>query len=431
MYYSVVLQREILTRNVSFQRCLFFLNFLNFASLLSFFWREMGLRHRSTRTQHSSSKIHPFVSKNRAVLLGKIFLLFWASPHEKEKEHIKRDLLLSLRARDKNAPLLFDEMMRTTTTEKASLCVSCFSSLQRKKKTKKEVRLRVSLRSIRFRATSFFSLVFSLSLSLFGTMELTFDVFHPLTLSLSHQEVSKNTRSIIVRATSKSSGTNKNTNNHTNNTTNNNENNNRKTQRAYRVRSTATNDFQQQQQKPYASYREKHGYNWTYGAAEDDVNDDDESGEYGSVSEADAREAARNWLCTIGRQGQTSPIDFEKAQYNARRGKRVSEEFRGTLLDDPFTNNPKVFEFMRTRRGPMVGKLGKALRHVHGDEAYESYLGKHVNRHIRLARILKLWRINFHIRFGREPGYDDMPSNLKTLELQYINIGFKLRELDG
>merc|ERR1712216_315324 len=172
---------------------------------------------------------------------------------------------------DKNAPLLFDEMMRTTTTEKASLCVSCFSSLQRKKKTKKE-------------------------------------------------EVSKNTRSIIVRATSKSSGTNKNTNNHTNNTTNNNENNNRKTQRAYRVRSTATNDFQQQQQKPYASYREKHGYNWTYGAAEDDVNDDDESGEYGSVSEADAREAARNWLCTIGRQGQTSPIDFEKAQYNARRG---------------------------------------------------------------------------------------------------------------
>ena len=262
-------------------------------------------------------------------------------------------------------------------------------------------------------------------------MELTFDVFHPLTLSLSHQEVSKNTRSIIVRAASKSSGTNKNTNNHTNNTTNNNENNNRKTQRAYRVRSTATNDFQQQQQKPYASYREKHGYNWTYGAAEDDVNDDDESGEYGSVSEADAREAARNWLCTIGRQGQTSPIDFEKAQYNARRGKCVSEEFRGTLLDDPFTNNPKVFEFMRTRRGPMVGKLGKALRHVHGDEAYESYLGKHVNRHIRLARILKLWRINFHIRFGREPGYDDMPSNLKTLELQYINIGFKLRELDG
>lgn len=261
-----------------------------------------------------------------------------------------------------------------------------------------------------------------------------------LSLSLSHQEVSKNTRSVIVRAASKSSGNNT---NHNNTTTNNHassssaeNNNNRKTQRAYRVRSTATNDLQQQQQKPYASYREKHGYNWTYGAAEDDINDDDdESDEYGSsfssVSEADAREAARNWLCTIGRQGQTSPIDFEKAQYNARRGKRVSEEFRGTLLDDPFTNNPKVFEFMRTRRGPMVGKLGKALRHVHGDEAYESYLGKHVNRHIRLARILKLWRINFHIRFGREPGYDDMPSNLKTLELQYINIGFKLRELDG
>ena len=381
-------------------------------------------------TRRSKSKSILSCVHHRAVLLGIFLLFFWGHLRTIKKKNIsKRLITLSLvRARDKNAPL-FDEMMRTTTTEKASLCVSCFSSLQRKKKTKKEVRLSVSLRSYTVSCNVILLSRF-LSLSLFGTMELTFDVFHPLTLSLSHQEVSKNTRSIIVRAASKSSGTNKNTNNHTNNTTNN-ENNNRKTQRAYRVRSTATNDFQQQQQKPYASYREKHGYNWTYGAAEDDVNDDDESGEYGSVSEADAREAARNWLCTIGRQGQTSPIDFEKAQYNARRGKRVSEEFRGTLLDDPFTNNPKVFEFMRTRRGPMVGKLGKALRQVHGDEAYESYLGKHVNRHIRLARILKLWRINFHIRFGREPGYDDMPSNLKTLELQYINIGFKLRELDG
>ena len=149
------------------------------------------------------------------------------------------------------------------------------------------------------------------------------------------------------------------------------------------------------------------------------------------VSEADAREMARNWLCTVGRQGQSSPIDFQKTQYDARRGKNTSMGFRGTILDDPFTNNPKVYEFMRTRRGPMVGKLGKALRYVHGDEAYESYLGKHVDRHIRLARVLKLWRINFHIRYGREPGYDDMPSNLKSLELQYINIGFKLRELDG
>lgn len=408
-----------------------FLNFLNFALLsLSFGGKWVCGTEAQEQEQYGYSRLKSILLCPSRCLLG-IFLLFWASPHKKEKEYIKRLITLSEResARDKNAS--FDEMTTfSLSTEKASLCVSCFSSLKRKKKTKKEVGLSVSLRSYTVSCNVILLSRF-LSLSLFGTMELTFVVFHPLTLSLFHQEVSKNTRSIIVRAASKSSGTNNNT-NHTNNTTNNNENNNRKTQRAYRVRSTATNDFQQQQQKPYASYREKHGYNWTYGAAEDDVNDDDdESGEYGSVSEADAREAARNWLCTIGRQGQTSPIDFEKAQYNARRGKRVSEEFRGTLLDDPFTNNPKVFEFMRTRRGPMVGKLGKALRHVHGDEAYESYLGKHVNRHIRLARILKLWRINFHIRFGREPGYDDMPSNLKTLELQYINIGFKLRELDG
>ena len=148
----------------------FFLNFLNFASLLSL-WREMGLWRRSTRTPLSSSKIHPFVS---------IALFFWAfsfcfciSPHEKEKEYIKRDLVLSLRERDKNALLLFDEMMRTTTTEKASLCVSCFSSLQRKKKTKKEVRLSVSLRSYTVSCnvillSRFLSLSFSVSLSLWN-----------------------------------------------------------------------------------------------------------------------------------------------------------------------------------------------------------------------------------------------------------------------
>ena len=202
-----------------------------------------------------------------------------------------------------------------------------------------------------------------------------------------------------------------------------------KTTSARRVRSVK-NDFQEQQ-KEYTSYREKHGYNWTCGSADEEDGECGTSSSSSPVSEADAREMARNWLCTVGRQGQSSPIDFQKTQYDARRGKNTSMGFRGTILDDPFTNNPKVYEFMRTRRGPMVGKLGKALRYVHGDEAYESYLGKHVDRHVRLARVLKLWRINFHIRYGREPGYDDMPSNLKSLELQYINIGFKLRELDG
>ena len=32
---------------------------------------------------------------------------------------------------------------------------------------------------------------------------------------------------------------------------------------------------------------------------------------------------------------------------------------------------------------------------LHGDEAYESYLGKHVDRHIRLARVLKLLENKF------------------------------------
>ena len=158
------------------ERCLVFLKFLNFASLLSFFWREMGLRHRSTRTQHSSIKIkiHPFVCPPSRCSFGHFpFVLLGISAQKRKRIYQNDLLLLSLvRARDKNAPL-FDEMMRTTTTEKASLCVSCFSSLQRKKKTKKEVGLRVSLRSYAVSCnvillSRFLSLSFSVSLSLWN-----------------------------------------------------------------------------------------------------------------------------------------------------------------------------------------------------------------------------------------------------------------------
>ena len=137
--------------------------------------------------------------------------------------------------------------MRTTTTtttfsstgQKASLCVSCFSSLQgKKKKTKKEVRLRISFTFVRVfvqRHSLFLSRFLSLSLSLWNIGTDFCCLSSSYSLSLFHQEVSKNTRSILfslifslslVRAASKSSGTN--TNNHTNNNNNNNENNNRK-----------------------------------------------------------------------------------------------------------------------------------------------------------------------------------------------------------
>ena len=115
------------------------------------------------------------------LLCPKIALFFWAFSfcfgrlRTKKKKNISNDLLLSLsslRERDKNA-LLFDEMMRTTTTEKVSLCVSCFSSLQQKKKTKKEVRVSVSLRSYTVSCnvillSRFLSLSFSVSLSLWN-----------------------------------------------------------------------------------------------------------------------------------------------------------------------------------------------------------------------------------------------------------------------
>ena len=147
-----------------------FLNFLNFASSL-FLLAGNG----SAAQKHENTTLVD-QNQNPSFRVSTIALFFWAFSfcfgHLRtiKKKNISNDLLLTLseRARDKNAPL-FDEMMRTTTTEKASLCVSCFSSLQRKKKTKKEVRLSVSLRSYAVSCnvillSRFLSLSFSLSL---------------------------------------------------------------------------------------------------------------------------------------------------------------------------------------------------------------------------------------------------------------------------
>jgi hypothetical protein len=157
----------------------FFFEFFKFCLFsLSFFGGKWvcGTEAQEHNTRRSKSKSILSCVHHRAVLLGIFLLFFWgASPHNKEKEYIKTRLstLSGERARDKNAPPLFDEMMRTTTTEKASLCVSCFSSLQRKKKTKKEVRLSVSLRSYTVSCnvillSRFLSLSFSVSLSLWN-----------------------------------------------------------------------------------------------------------------------------------------------------------------------------------------------------------------------------------------------------------------------
>ena len=86
-----------MTRSVSFQRGVwFFLNFLNFASLLSFFWREMGLRHRRTRTQHSSIKIkiHPFVCPPSRCSFGHFPFVLLGISAQKRKRIYQNDLLL-------------------------------------------------------------------------------------------------------------------------------------------------------------------------------------------------------------------------------------------------------------------------------------------------------------------------------------------------
>ena len=177
MCYSVVLQREILTRNVSFQRGVWFFEFFEFCLSSLFLLAGNGSAaqtHENTTLVDQKIKIHPFVCPPSRCSFGHFpFVLLGISAQKRKRIYQNDLLLLSLvRARDKNAPL-FDEMMRTTTTEKASLCVSCFSSLQRKKKTKKEVGLRVSLRSYAVSCnvillSRFLSLSFSVSLSLWN-----------------------------------------------------------------------------------------------------------------------------------------------------------------------------------------------------------------------------------------------------------------------
>jgi hypothetical protein len=166
----------------------------------------------------------------------------------------------------------------------------------------------------------------------------------------------------------------------------------------------------------WESYRQKHGYDWD-GKNEARMNE--------------AREAANKWMCTVARQGYTSPIDFTRVKFDKERSSRnVPDSFRGTLLEDEFINNKQVIEYITTRRGPTQGRLTNALIYVHGIEAYEKYLEKHIVKHVRMARRLKLWRINWHVVNGREPNYEDVPETVRLLELQYINLGFKLREFD-
>ena len=41
-----------------------------------------------------------------------------------------------------------------------------------------------------------------------------------------------------------------------------------------------------------------------------------------------------------------------------------------------------------------------------------------------------MWRSNFVMRFEREPEYDDMPQTIRTLELDWISLGFKIQAIE-
>ena len=173
------------------------------------------------------------------------------------------------------------------------------------------------------------------------------------------------------------------------------------------------------------TYREKHGYDWT---------NDSRVVHLDNVDWWDREKVG--WFETRGRQGQATRTPKKRwcRREVSRSDVKKSFDFRGTIFDEdeerPFVNDERVFDYMIKRKGNPVSKLGRALRYVHGEEAFEAYFGKHVVQHVYLARCLRLWTINFYIRHGRWPKHHDATDNIRELELQYINIGFQIRELD-
>ena len=110
-------------------------------------------------------------------------------------------------------------------------------------------------------------------------------------------------------------------------------------------------------------------------------------------------------------------------------------EYRGAWLaprrqrTPPRTPDAAFEEEVRAMR-TLTRRMRDAGKDVDAFREYEAFLGRHVLEHVRLSRRLALWRSNFVMRFEREPEYDDMPQTIRTLELDWISLGFKIQAIE-
>jgi len=163
------------------------------------------------------------------------------------------------------------------------------------------------------------------------------------------------------------------------------------------------------------THREKLGHDWTYDAqaraksatardARASVGGDDgrEPDRWLSAEESDGYEYRGAWLATSTRGGDATPDPAFEERVRAMKVK--AGRYRDAKID--------------------------ASDFEPGGTAYEAFLGEYVLEHVRLSRLLARWRANFLIRFDREPAYEDMPSSIRKMELNWISLGFKIRAIE-
>ena len=61
---------------------------------------------------------------------------------------------------------------------------------------------------------------------------------------------------------------------------------------------------------------------------------------------------------------------------------------------------------------------------------YEAFLGRHVLEHAATVETTGAVEIKLCDAFEREPEYDDMPQTIRTLELDWISLGFKIQAIE-
>ena len=67
---------------------------------------------------------------------------------------------------------------------------------------------------------------------------------------------------------------------------------------------------------------------------------------------------------------------------------------------------------------------------THGEEEYQFYVTFHVDRYLRLGRVIGRWRREFIALRGREPQFEDMPQRIRSIEQSMLQLGIKLSNLE-